>query len=278
MPASYTNEGFLFINNNVTDNTPFITGRIIDSDDELICPGEIMPHINPETYTDILYYTPIVRGTRVRIYWYNTYWHISTVNQIYLSLYDKLLNEQVNTDLLDQDNVYYAVILEDCIMLTYVTEKKAPTLHIPQLEHDLAFSHHMQLSPFDNDKDKSNLQKMIKTLQIEKEYNADYGLTLFKQDGTQIEIWSKQYYLIKSMEKPDNVSIYNYYFYCLNTYCITTEEYDDFEIVMIRLLCDINEFTIYFPEHKEKCASITKKIEEYILDDSNKHILNMLLV
>ena len=37
---------------------------------------------------------------------------------------------------------------------------------------------------------------------------------------------------------------------------------------MIHLLCDINEFTIYFPEHKEKCDSITKKIEEYITGDS----------
>ena len=39
---------------------------------------------------------------------------------------------------------------------------------------------------------------------------------------------------------------------------------------MIHLLCDINEFTIIFPEHKEKCDSITKKIDEYCLSEISK--------
>ena len=189
----------------------------------------------------------------------------------------RAINAQINADLLDTNQVYYATITNETnIILNYTTEKSAPELTIPQLDHDLAFTYHMPLIPFTLGND---VKKMMKTLEIEQ----DYGIILFKQDGSQIELWNKHYYIMKSMEKPDHVSIYTYYFHCLNKYAIEDDvedevehedehddkvEYNDFEIIMIHLLCDINEFTIYFPEHREKCDSITKKIEEYITGDA----------
>jgi len=299
--TTYKNEGFLYIAHNAHDKVgphnehdlPFITGHIIDSHDNLICPGEIPTLINPE-YEDIgdniKFYTPLLRGTHIRIYWYNGEWNISTTTEIYPTL-DKntniIIKQQINFDLLEETKVYYAVITaspvaqastavaqastavaqastavaeESKCILTYTTEKSAPQLHLPELDHDLAFTHHIPLLPYNLTAYET--EQMMKTLKME----HDYGIVLYNQDGSQIEIWSKYYHIIKSMEKPDHVSIYNYYFDCLNHYAI--DESDEFEIIMIHLLCDINEFTIYFPEHKEKCDTFTRKIEEYITTDT----------
>ena len=294
--TNYKNEGFLYIANGVGTNTngvdtnevdtnakPFIMGHIVDTYGNLICPGEIPRLINPDMenqLSEIKFYTPLLRGIRIRLYWYSDGWEISTINEIYPIIDAETtaaINAQINADLLDTNQVYYATITnETTIILNYTTEKSAPELTIPQLDHDLAFTYHMPLIPFTLGND---VKKMMKTLEIEQ----DYGIILFKQDGSQIELWNKHYYIMKSMEKPDHVSIYTYYFHCLNKYAIEDEdedevehedehddkvEYNDFEIIMIHLLCDINEFTIYFPEHREKCDSITKKIEEYITGDA----------
>jgi len=217
MAETYTNEGFLYINNVPVQQEQFIKGRIIDSDNTLVCPGEIIPQLVDE-YTEIIheeiqYYSPIIKGTRVRIYYYNSYWHISTVNKIYPStIKQDLFIEQINSDDLDIDNVYYAVITdEDIIILTYITEKNAPVLAIPDLDIDHAFKHHMAIKPFDITQEK--LQEMIKKLHTHQQNR--YGITLFIQNKTPIELWSKEYHVIKSMEKPDHVSIYKYYFQVL---------------------------------------------------------------
>lgn len=273
MATTYKNEGFLYIETtSVLETTPFIKGHIIDTYNKLICPGEIPIVINPlyedivEQLDEIKFYTPLLKGTSIRIYWYNNEWNISTIDEIYHfvdTITNMAINEQVNSDLLDKNKVYYATITDNgaTIILKYTTEKSAPVLSLPHLNDDLAFTHHIPLIPFDIEP--FELQNMMKTLHIEELY----GLVLFKQTGEQIELWSKHYYIIKSMEKPDKVSIYTYYFNCLNTYAL--EEVDEFEIIMIHLLCDINEFTIIFPEHKEKCDSITQKIEEYCYADGH---------
>ena len=294
--TTYKNEGFLYIqqndtNTNTDTNTkPFTKGHIIDTMDHLICPGEIIPTlINPDyeeivaDLKEIQFYTPLLKGINIRIYWCNEAWNVSTVNEIITNIAINEINEEVNLDLLDRAKVYYATVTENntTIVLRYIAEKKAPELALPQLDHDLAFTHHIPLIPFTIKP--SELQQMMKTLH----YNVDnssnsnsnssnssnYGLVLFKQNGEQIELWNKHYYILKSMEKPDKVSIYTYYFYCLNKYAV--EEEDDFEIIMIHLLCDINEFTILFPEHKEKCDSITKKIEEYCWHGQQAPIKNL---
>jgi hypothetical protein len=267
---SYKNEGFLYIAQNKHETKPFIKGHIIDTNNKLICPGEIVPTlINPEyeELGEIKFYTPLLKGTSIRIYWYNDVWEVSTIDEIYPlvdTITNMAINEQVHSDLLDKNKVYYATITDNgtTIILKYTTEKSAPELHLPHINNDLAFTHHIPLIPFDIEP--FELQHMMKTLYIDE----IYGLVLFKPNGEQIELWSKYYYILKSMEKPDNVSIYTYYFNCLNTYAL--EEKDEFEIIMIHLLCDINEFTIIFPEHKEKCDSITKKIDEYCLSEISK--------
>lgn len=249
---TYKNEGFLYINLVETQTTPFISGQIIDTDDNLICPGEIIPTIyenENETIKEntFKFFTPLLKGIRIRIYWYSYAWHISTVNKIYY-IFDlktnTMLNEQINFDLLDENNVYYATITTNEVILTYITEKKAPELHLPELEHDIAFTHHLSLIPLDS----SILN--YKTI-FER---TDYGILVFQENGEQMEVWSKNYYLMKSMEKPNKVSIYKYYFQCLNHYA---EDFDS-------LLCDINQFILFYPEHKERCDTITKKIVEYI--------------
>jgi len=273
--TTYKNEGFLFINNDETENRTFIKSRIIDTADELICPGDIIPSIM-ECTTDIIpslfefeYYTPIIKGIRVRLYWYNSTWHISTSTKIYPSTINiNTFDNQIIYELLDKSKVYYAIITDtDKIILTYITEKKSPTLHAPMIEHDLAFTYHIPLLPYTISP--YELEHMVKTLKIGEQYNAEYGLVLFKKDGSQVEVWSKIYYLIKAMEKPDKVSIYKYYFDCLNTYAI--EENDDCEIIIINLLFDINEFIIYYPEHKKTCDTITQKIIDYISDAYNSN-------
>jgi hypothetical protein len=277
--TNYKNEGFLYINVSACTNAvanavgaktkPFTTGHIIDTYGTLICPGELPTLLNPDyediedQLSEIKFYTPLLRGIRVRLYWYSDGWELSTLNEIYPIIdteTTRAINTQINADLLDKSQVYYATITkENTIVLNYTTEKSAPELTLPQLDHDLAFTYHMPLIPFTVGHD---VKKMMKTLEMEQ----DYGIVLFKQDGSQIELWNKHYYIMKSMEKPDHVSIYTYYFHCLNKYAI--DDNNDFEIIMIHLLCDINEFTIYFPGYKEKCDSITKKIEEYITGDS----------
>ena len=311
MAETYTNEGFLYINNipvqKADKEEQFIKGRIVDSDNTLICPGEIIPQLVDE-YTEIIheeiqYYSPIIKGTRVRVYYYNSYWHISTVNKIYpTTIKQDLFIEQINSDDLDIDNVYYAVITdEDIIILTYITEKNAPVLAIPDLDIDHAFKHHMAIKPFDITQKK--LQEMIKKLHTHQENR--YGITLFIQNKTPIELWSKEYHIIKSMEKPDHVSIYKYYFQVLGGALpsvalaphprMLTEDIrtvvDDGDSSahggegQVQQMAeppvlshggegaappsDINQFIIYYPEHKENCDRITQKIEEYALHRIN---------
>lgn len=295
----YINEGFLYINidtDSASTTEPFIKGRIVDMNKTLVCPGEIVPSlINPDTdpetsdisslYNDIKYYTPLLKGIRIRIYWYDKVWHISTIDEIY----PVINNLNVKFDMLDENKVYYAVIdnspedpdhkhrwnchelcpdhkrncpdhkrncpdhKRNCTLL-YTTEKSAPVLTLPHLDLEqadiAAFTNHQQLL-------------LLTTTEInELQSKEKYGIVLFKEDGTHIEIWNKNYYFIKSMEKPNKVSLYIYYFQCLNQYDIN--ETDDFELVMIKLLYDINEFIYFYPEHTAKCNEITKKIEKYI--------------
>ena len=46
--SSILNEGFLYISTDKNDKSPFIMGKIIDTTNNLVCPGEIIPIINPE--------------------------------------------------------------------------------------------------------------------------------------------------------------------------------------------------------------------------------------
>ena len=93
--TNYKNEGFLYINVSTDANAvganakPFTMGHIVDTYNNLICPGELPRLLNPD-YEDIedqlfeiKFYTPLLPGIRVRLYWYSDGWELSTINEIY---------------------------------------------------------------------------------------------------------------------------------------------------------------------------------------------------
>ena len=69
---AFDNEAFLYIDNQ--HETTFKKGLICDSDGNLICIGEIVPIFMDEDFDsyakDIKYWTPIIRGIKIRIYYY----------------------------------------------------------------------------------------------------------------------------------------------------------------------------------------------------------------
>jgi hypothetical protein len=132
----YNNEGFLYINHTSTET--FKKGEILDSDGNRICLGEIEPYIaSPldENYQDymreLIYWTPLLRGIRIRIYWYAEAgeFNISTAGKIYpknsiLFMHPLKINEQINFDELDQSMCYYAIIERTTkkIILTHIVK------------------------------------------------------------------------------------------------------------------------------------------------------------
>jgi hypothetical protein len=164
IPDSYENSGFLYINNN-GENKTFIKGKIIDCDGKTICLGEIIPNVSKKDFLDcikrksITHYSPLDKGIKIRIYWFDNHFIISTENEIYPDIYPDINNDikyknQINCDLLDKKFCYYAILTEDKIILTYMLELKKrikkygeiPLLSIPHnLSEDLAFEHHLEI-------------------------------------------------------------------------------------------------------------------------------------
>ena len=83
----YDNEAFLY-NDNKTEKM-FKKGLICESDGNLICIGEIVPMFMDEDFDsyakDIVYWTPLIRGIKIRIYWYDDAYeyNISSVGRIF---------------------------------------------------------------------------------------------------------------------------------------------------------------------------------------------------
>ena len=169
IPDGYINEGFLFINtnNNTNNNTnvnesnkSFEKGKIIDIEGNLVCLGEIIYNNSRNSFLEcvkkkyITHYSPLYKGTRIRIYWYNDKFNISTINQIYLEINFSNFIYQINFDLLDKNICYYAILNNELntIILTYMVEmtKKIKKnngckLKIPVLSEDLAFENHLEI-------------------------------------------------------------------------------------------------------------------------------------
>ncbi len=161
----YVNEGFLFINNNKdeSENKTFEIGKIIDIECKIVCLGEIVFNNSRKDFLDfvkcksITHYSPLYKGIKIRIYWYDEHFIISTINEIYSEIdisgeNTKYIN-QINFDLLDKNIIYYATITkENTIILTYMVEitnkmkkNKIPILNIPKLSEDLAFENHLEI-------------------------------------------------------------------------------------------------------------------------------------
>lgn len=185
VPNGYVNEGFLFINNNTNNNTHnntnnntntkeenkhFEKGKIIDIDGKLVCLGEIIYNNSRKEFLDcvkkkyIIHYSPLYKGTRIRIYWHIDKFNISTINEIYPKIDFSKYSNQINYDLLDKNICYYAILSEEIndihntIILTYMVEMtkkikknnacninlKIP-VKIPSLTEDLAFENHLEI-------------------------------------------------------------------------------------------------------------------------------------
>jgi hypothetical protein len=272
----YNNEGFLYINHTATET--FKKGEILDSDGNLICLGEIEPLIaspldeNYQDYMrDLIYWTPLLRGIKIRIYWYAEAgeFNISTAGKIYpknsiLFMHPLKLNEQINFDELDQTMCYYAIIERTTkkVILTHIIknskETKELTLdNILRVEKDTAFQHHLPLRVLPNES--ITEQEII----IEKN-KQENGFLIIQKDGRSIQFFNNHYSNVYMLEKPDYIDYVEYYIYALNKYPNVNEtnfeHYFEYE-----LHYDINnEILVYFPEYREYFDFYKNKLKKYI--------------
>ena len=195
IPNGYVNEGFLFTNTNNTilENKTFEKGKIIDIEGNLVCLGEIIYNNSRKEFLEcvksktITHYSPLYKSTRIRIYWYNKTFIMSTINQIYPEIdFSKYVN-QINFDLLDKNICYYAILDHECntIILTYMVEmtKKIKknngcNLKIPLLSEDLAFENHLEIF------DCKNPIMILDKLEIQ-----IHGLIFYSNRGNQSEVF-----------------------------------------------------------------------------------------
>ena len=137
----YNNEAFLYIDNR--NETTFKKGLICDSDGQLICIGEIVTMFMDEDFDsyakDIVYWTPLIRGVKIRIYWYDDAYeyNISSVGRIFpdetiLLVNKKEIEEQINFELLDKTMCYYAIIERTTgnVILTHIVKNSIETDNI----------------------------------------------------------------------------------------------------------------------------------------------------
>ena len=124
MTKTRKNEGFLYIETEKTKT--FEKGEIYDTDNNLVCPGEIIhAFIDPDEPAATIaanykpcFKTPILHGLRVRFYWLycNNAWqlYMSTIDEIYPQQFQNIIPShllaQIKTEHLSKDHVYYAVI------------------------------------------------------------------------------------------------------------------------------------------------------------------------
>lgn len=281
--AHYDNEGFLYINKHATET--FKKGEIRDINDNIICPGVIVPIINPieeatreptgdehlisidSCLTHITHYYPLQRGKKLRIYWdhINNIFMISTEHKIYVYNDGTFQLETVNFDLLDKTVCYYAIMSSDekKLILTNMVKKDQPDLAASyNIAEDLAFVYHiddiLQMYMFESTANLSAFKRVLKE-DLEKFAN---GFLFILDDGRQIEYRNRFYNYYCMLEKPEPLSLYIYYIYCLNKYATGTNLMEYFK----SLHEFITEYLQYFPEHKEVFQSMTRKIMNFVDD------------
>jgi hypothetical protein len=247
------NEGFLYINNTYKpyDHTKtFKIGEITDTTGNIVCPGEIISIMDYEEFEsnkdNITQYSSVLKGKKIRIYMIeDDTVMISRECEIYP---DQIMSEaeikkQINFDLLDKNNCYYATIItnEDNskqIILTYMTDRLNPKLENINLCHDLAFMHHLDIN-----KCKNKLAMETFKTALNKEPN---GLMFYRNDGQRFEFWTSAYSQIKCQERPYNINPSDYYVLLLNKYPVG-KSYSNF---FKDLHCDVDIYITHYPEDK----------------------------
>ena len=281
----YDNEGFLYINKH--SNETFIKGEIRDINMSLICPGVILPIINPikeatrDAFGDehlisiesclplITHFYPLQKGKKIRIYWDDLHkmFMISSEHKIYVYNDNTLYLDMVNFDLLDKNLCYYAVVSanEKKLILTNILQKdKSDLLSSYNITEDLAFAYHIDDALTHFPITEPGAAKKI----IEEELDTFlYGVTFLLKDGRQIDYRNKFYHYYCMLEKPETTSLYIYFIQCLNKHASGNNFFDYFQ----SLHEFIREYIQYFPEHKETFRSMTLKIMNYV-DDIQKNM------
>ena len=277
----YDNEGFLYINKHSTET--FVKGEIRDIHMNLICPGVILPIINPirETTRDafgdehlvsiesclphITHFYPLQKGKKIRIYWnpLNKMFMVSTEHKIYTYSDKSFYIDTVNFDLLDKNLCYYATVssIEKKLILTNIVHKERPhLLNSYDIYEDLAFAHHIDKTLVRYEVDALTAKKLIDE-HLNKFKN---GVLFILADGRQIEYrnWHYNYYCM--LEKPETMSLYIYFILCLNKYA----EGETFADYFLSLHDFINEYLDFFPEYVETFDYMSNKMQNYVAKEA----------
>ena len=280
----YDNEAFLYNDNK--NEKMFKKGLICDSDGNLICIGEIVPMFMDEDFDsyakDIVYWTPLIRGVKIRIYWYDDAYeyNISSVGRIFpdettLLVNKKEIEEQINFELLDKTMCYYAIIERTTgnVILTHIVKNSMETLNISLndiliVNEDKAFRYHLYLFPIinalANADEVENIEKAVFKLRDEERYKREYGILFIRNDGQSIICKNKKYDKICMLEKPEHIRFVDYYVYALNKN--PDEKEKNFNNYFENdLHIDINnEILIYFPEYKKQFDNYKTNLKNYI--------------
>lgn len=266
--TKHQNEGFLYIDTVSTET--FKRGEIKDSDGVSICPGIIVPIINPiqeanrekgdehlasiESFKNRFnHFYPLKKNKKIRIYWLGIQeaFVISNELQIYPDN-DVVYNvSTVNFDLLDKTKCYYCLTdPEKGVILTNIVDKAHPILaNSYNIDEDLAFAHHITIS------DCTHIPNML----LERD-KYEHGILCVLHDGRQVELRSIAYHYYCTLAKPDYISSYIYYIMALNKHAEGMTFGDYFH----SLHDYIREFTDAYPEYTDVCNTMTTKLQNYI--------------
>ena len=286
----YNNEAFLYNDNK--NETMFKKGLICDSDGQLICIGEIVTMFMDEDFDsyakDIVYWTPLIRGVKIRIYWYDDAYeyNISSVGRIFpdetiLLVNKKEIEEQINFELLDKTMCYYAIIERTTgnVILTHIVKNSIETNAISLndniliINEDKAFKYHLHLFPIINEVALANAvvanevalaELEVFKLRDEERYKREYGILFIRNDGQSVICKNKKYDKICMLEKPEHIRFVDYYVYALNKN--PDEKEKNFNNYFENELhIDINnEILIYFPEYKKHFDNYKTNLKNYI--------------
>jgi hypothetical protein len=306
---TFDNEAFLYIDNQ--NETIFKKGLICDSDGHLVCIGEIVPIFMDEEFDsyakDIVYWTPIIRGIKIRIYYYEDAdeFNISSVGKIFpdeniLLVNKKEIEKQINFELLDKTMCYYAIIERSTgnVILTHIVKNSIETVNISLndniliVNEDKAFKYHLYLFPIikvlanaveanANAVDANALETPVFKLRDEERYKREYGILFIRNDGETIICKNTKYDKIHMLEKPEHIRFVDYYVYALNKNPDEAEK--NFKTYFENELhYDINnEILIYFPEYKKHFDNYKTNLKNYIefsiFEDSEEKYLSDVL-
>jgi hypothetical protein len=245
----------------------FEVGKIMEMSGSQVCPGEIVSIMNYEEFgkykNEIKYYRPVLKGKKMRFYKHS---FEDTMNDedagvimsgesvIYppdeeIPMTDREIWDQVNYHLMEPNKCYYATITmpEKKVILTYITSIQHPQLELPDLQHDLVFTHHIQLQ---------ECKDALETFTQSKEEN---GLVFYRNDGQPFEFWTPTYGNIKSQEKHYSITAPEYYIMLLNKYPLG----NTYERFFEDLHYDVDIYLQHYPEHIKIFSILRKKLDTY---------------